>query len=189
MLRQHGRTARAKAWRQDRRGSLVGFNSPADSDVSGHIGTCLIPAMPLKTQIKAYPLHETWQTSPKTVCSEMSLTPSGLSYNVCEFWDLSSQVIYLKGTFITCTRNGYLSLKIYLPLFLFITESWRLAWHSTTRKKVVFSFLHLNVSMCPCSVQLNLRGSYVCKFRSLPWQRGSPFSPYPPSCCLKQGLQ
>lgn len=140
MLRQQGRTARAKAWRRDRRGSLVGSNVPADPEGSGHIGACLIPAMPLKTRIKAYPLHETWQTSPKTVCFEMSLTPSGLSYNICEFWDLSSQVIYLKGTFVTCTRNGYLSLKIYLPLLLFITESWCLTWHSTTRKKVVFSF-------------------------------------------------
>lgn len=136
MLRHCGRTAKAKAWRWDWRGSLLSWSSPADLPGRGHIGEWLIPAMPFKPQIKADPLHEPW---PKTVHFEISSTPSGLSYNVCECWDLSSQVIYVKGTFVTCTRNCSLSLKIHLPLFLFITESWFVAGHSTTRKKVVFS--------------------------------------------------
>lgn len=92
----------------------MGSNSPADPEGSGHLGACLRSKLTHRMKPDKLLLR---------LCFEMSLTPSGLSYNVCEPWDLSSQVIYLKGTFVTCTRNGYLPLKIYLPLLLFITES------------------------------------------------------------------
>lgn len=127
--------------------------SPAGLEGSGQVGDCLVPAMPFKPQIKAYASHETWQTS-KTVCFEDLLTSSGLLFNIREFWDLSSQVVYLKGAFVTfkCTRNCYLSLNIHLPLFLFIVESWLSAGHRATRNKVLFSasrvFRWVHVPMC-----------------------------------------
>ena len=53
------------------------------------------------------------------MCFEDSWTPSGLSFNIGEFCNLSSQVISLKGPFVTSTRNCG-SLHSHLsPLFFF----------------------------------------------------------------------
>ena len=141
--------------------------SPADLKGSGRIGEHLVRATLFKPQIKARLFHETWQISPKSVCSEDSLTPSVLLFNICEFSNVSSQVIYLKGTFVTCTRHCHAPLNIHLPLlFMILSFSWAQGYREHSQP-----LLHPVVFMCPC-FQLNLGSSDVdtCPFRSLPWQ-------------------
>lgn len=161
--------------------------SPADLKGSGPSGEPLVRAMLFKPRIKARLFHETWQVSPKTVCSEDSLTPSVLLFNMYEFWNVSSQVIYLKGTFVTCTKNCHSSLNIHLLLlFIILIVSWAQGYREHSQP-----LSHPVVFMCPC-FQLNLRSSDMdmYAFWSLPWQAEMTLPlPLPPSCWIKQNQQ
>ena len=127
-------------WERLPAGSLT---SPADLGGSSHVSErLLVPAMPVKPQIKAPLFHGTRQASPKTALRIMA--SFWLSFNIGESCHLSSQVIYLKRPCVTCTRNCYVSLHIHLSPLIVLIFNWAQG-HLDHRDILSLCF----IQMCP----------------------------------------